>query len=312
MAFGKARSRRDSCGLEVRPDGTLILGPLGGISYGGSEVVGIRSRGGADGRTSSLSRQEKTGSRQGLSSLMKKRRRRDSFGLVVREDGTLSLEQLPRVNSSHSHSPNSNIGIQTAHSGGRELSRQASLNCGDSWRNNWRSSPQRTVRGRRDSFGLEVREDGTLSLERLISATRIDGDAAHSHHGRRPQTSPTRPDVHTSLTYDPGSCRCYSGSSRIIASENARRSVTCPRTSTTRGVGDQQSRVTNLTSTSRSEVELLQERVQRLEAELASRGRLPAHNSTDVPPAYESRRGSPQRQTENTARTGRERYLDHF
>lgn len=270
MAFGKARSRRDSCGLEVRPDGTLILGPLGGISYGGSEVVGIRSRGGADGRTSSLSRQEKTGSRQGLSSLMKKRRRRDSFGLV------------------------------------------ASLNCGDSWRNNWRSSPQRTVRGRRDSFGLEVREDGTLSLERLISATRIDGDAAHSHHGRHPQTSPTRPDVHTSLTYDPGSCRCYSGSSRIIASENARRSVTCPRTSTTRGVGDQQSRVTNLTSTSRSEVELLQERVQRLEAELASRGRLPAHNSTDVPPAYESRRGSPQRQAENTARTGRERYLDHF
>jgi len=310
MAPGNVRPRRDSCGLEVRPDGTLVMGPPADISHRGSEVVRVTSREGASGGRNnfSLSRQEFFGSRQVLSSLMmkkKKKRRRDSIGLVVREDGTISLEQLSRMNSLHSPSPslsNGSIGSPTNDSGGRELSSQGSCNFRDSGHHNWRNSFQRTVRGRRDSFGLEVREDGTLSLERLIVNTRDEGETERLRHSRRLQTSPTRLDAPTSLPYEPGSRRCHSGPSHSIASENAT-SIIGPRSSSTRGVGSrQQRRAMNPTSSNGSEVELLRERVQRLEAELASRGRLPTHSGADAPPAYEPRRGTPQRQAGNTAR----------
>jgi len=314
MAPGKVRPRRDSCGLEVRPDGTLVMGPSADISHRGSEVVRItsRERTGGGRNSSSLSRQEFFGSRQVLSSLMmkkkKNRRRRDSFGLVVREDGTISLEQLSRMNSSHSPSPslsNSSIGGPADDSEGRELSSQASRNFRDSGHHNWRNSLQRTARGRRDSFGLEVTEDGTLSLERLIVNTRDEEEIERRRQSRRLQTPPTRLDAPTGLPPDPGSRRCHSGPSHSIASENAT-SINGPRSSSTRGVGSrQQRRALNPTSSNRTEVELLREQVQRLEAELASRSRLPAHSSVEAPPAYEPRRGSPQRQAGNTARTGR-------
>ena len=311
MAPGKVRPRRDSCGLEVRPDGTLVMGPPADTSHRGSEVVRVTSREGAgsERNNSSLPRQEFFGSRQVLSSLMKKkRRRRDSFGLVVREDGIISLQQLSRMNSSHSPSPslsNSSIGASANDSEGRELSSQASRNFRDSGHHNWRNSFQRTVKGRRDSFGLEVREDGTLSLERLIVNTRDEGEIERRRHSRRLQTSPTRLDAPTSSSYEPGSRRCHSGPSHSIASENAT-SNTGPRSSSTRGVGSrQQRRALNPTSSNRTEVELLRERVQRLEAELTSRGQLPTLSSVDAPPAYEPRRGSPQRQVGNTTRTGR-------
>lgn len=314
MAPGKVRPRRDSYGLEVRPDGTLVMGPPVDILHRGSEVVRVTSREGAGGgrNNSSLPRQEFFGSRQVLSSLMmkkKKKQRRDSFGLVVREDGTISLEQLSRMNNSHSPEPspslsNSRIGLADD-SERRELSSQASRDFRDSGHHNWRNSLQRTVRGRRDSFGLEVREDGTLSLERLIVNTRDEEEIERRRQSRPLQTSPARLGAPTSLPYEPGSRRCHSGPSHNIASENAT-SITGPRSSSTRGVGSrQQRRVLNPTSSNHTEVELLRERVQRLEAELASRSRLPAHSSVEAPPAYEPRRGSPQRQVGNTARTSR-------
>lgn len=292
MALGKTGSRRDSFGLEVRADGTLTFD----LSRENSQIMdaqpltsssqGARSRRGSDGRSSRplLLRQAESDSWKSLGSLTKKRRRRDSFGLEVRADGTLSLDQVARAGGSPSPAPSRSETNVSARAVGRDGLSRANCDGGASRQSLLLSRTTTSqTRRRRDSFGLEVREDGTLSLDQL---QEIGGDGGGREHDRSSRFPPTV--GHTADSSNP--TRRYNGPTRTINSGTGRRSIAGTHTSVTRGGG------TQTTSANYSEVELLRARVRRLEAELAVCGRPPTRNSMDAPPAYQPRSGSPTRE----------------
>ncbi|KAF5353268.1 hypothetical protein D9756_007909 [Leucocoprinus leucothites] len=303
MALGKIRSRRDSFGLEVRPDGTLVLDLPGAEgSHGRPEVVKplerVRSSEGAKANVGRpVLRQVDSDLRKSLGTLTKKRRRRDSFGLEVKEDGTLSLNQLVGIGASGTPGPSrprTNEGIRANANAGRVLSTRASWNCGDSQHDNSRNNTsQHSGRRRRDSIGLEVRADGTLSLDQVFTTTS-DGRGVVSHQESHSQSTSalTNHIAPPSPSYVPSN---YRRSSRPTRTSGTTRNVASPHSSTHRVEGQRRNATESNSEDHRSEVELLREQVRRLEAELTLRGR-PSRHSVDAPPAYESRRGSPVRE----------------
>ncbi|KAJ3569125.1 hypothetical protein NP233_g5259 [Leucocoprinus birnbaumii] len=277
MALESIRLQQDTLGLEG-PDG-MRAPEVSGNSHRALESTSPLSRiysnpelEGRNGRPAL--HQTESESRKNLGSLTKKRRRRDSFGLEVRPDGTLSLDQLVEVASSE--------GARTRANGRRRTSGRRSLDHGS-------SSPQSRIR-RRDSFGLEVRPDGTLSLDRLLTNTSDGGETSHNHWSR-PQSPSVDQAASSNPLYSPNSRR-YSGPNRAIPSDSSRRGVMGPSSSAHREAFNQRRSSAGPMVNNRSEVEVLRERVRLLETELALRGRPPTPNSVDAPPAYEPRRGS--------------------
>ncbi|KXN90392.1 hypothetical protein AN958_04261 [Leucoagaricus sp. SymC.cos] len=283
MALGKTRSRRDSFGLAVRPDGTLGIDitreTIGNPLASGSPEFNRQTN-----SSRPQLRQSESEPRRNLGSFTKKRRRRDSFGLEVREDGTLSLAQLVRVGSSDSRSaPRAETREDTEPGGdvGRAESNRASLDSNTSWMVGSSSNTSRRRRRRRDSFGLEVREDGTLSLDGLVG---------HASSGGGEQSGSSRPQNQTTTA--------SLGSNNPSSYTNSRERTRASMSGITRGLDGAYSQALRGARASEHspELELLRARVRRLEAELAIRGRPPTRDSLDAPPAYQSRSGSPSRE----------------
>jgi hypothetical protein len=310
MTLGKIRSRRDSFGLKVRTDGTLTLD----LSRQDTTTIAVQplansfqgnSSGGGSDRSSSrplLLRQAESESRKSqVGSLTKKRRRRDSFGLEVRPDGTLSLDQLVQAGCPLSRSEVPGEDVRADSSPGRDEFGRVSCD-GVGSRHSLSLSRTTTPQSgrRRDSFGLEVRDDGTLSLDRLIDPA---GTASGGENNRSSHFQPQTASQGTSAG-SPNSARRYNGPTRTAGSGAFRGRIADARPSGVKGGGGQASGSQRVLA-NRSELEYLRARVRRLEAELTPPVRLPTRSSMDAPPAYQSRSGSPvqeQRQNGGSAR----------
>lgn len=262
MAPDKTRGRRDSFGLEVRRDGTLAF-DFGQETLQGATVKPVTRKAPQNERRSGTG----SGSSRGASanghgaahaaeprkpepqkSVPKARQRRDSFGLEVRADGTLSLDQLVRGGRESSALGNSGRG-------GMELPGVVGIN--------------ERVAGRSRSMAT-------------LPSTRRDPDQP-THH---PQTGRLHPS--TPGTFNPHPATAQRATEISVGASTASE----PRISQRRmnsGVELETVEPDN------SEVRMLRERVQRLEAALGQRDRSSDQNGneTEMPPAYESRPSTP-------------------
>jgi hypothetical protein len=302
MALGQSRSRQDSFGLEARPDGTLAFDfprEESGAGVANSPSSGSVARGVIHGaeidrqRRSSRPQLYKNELRVSIGPLMRRRRRRDSFGLEVRQDGTLSFDQLASGGSLDlsrvASGSGGDDGVQGSGNGTRRDSGiwDSLVGSGSHHIGADGNASQSGRLRRRDSFGLEVRADGTLSLDGLVNPAQ---ESERLNHRSHPQDQPSSP---PSASHSQAN---GNGSNHIAASETIRASgiIAGPHSSVPRADGSR-TRDGMGTTLGHREVQLLMERVRRLEAELVRRGRPPTRDAMDVPPAYESRSGSPTR-----------------
>jgi hypothetical protein len=282
MSPRRPTTRRDSFGLEIREDGTI------GFNMSPNEEIAVadsNSERGAERRECEDGSPRSAGSEswRNIVSLTRTKRRRDSFGLEVREDGTLSFDQLTTAN----------VDLKTSGNANRKTS---SVGIGDNGLRRTKTQPGRNRR-RRDSFGLEIREDGTLSFDQLAAprplTTQSSADNSMVHDdGRRDirrsgtggQVSNTEVVQHNRIHPTHYHSRNQNHTSNANSATNGR-ATNPPR--------EHQLRTGNRTGQGRAnnvEVEILQERVRVLEAALAGHGHGPhANNVAEQLPAYQSR-----------------------
>lgn len=323
MTPRKPRARRDSFGLELREDGTLACG----ISMDSSSSVVAEPTTGNYQRSGSSSGGSQTRpqlchagseSRKSIVTLMKTRRRKDSFGLEVRDDGTLSLDRL----SGGEELRIAGVARSTQQGGNTGNERRASL--GDRVLLRAGTQTRRNSLRRRDSFGLELRPDGTLSFDRLVDVRSVasqprrdnsrDEDRGHSdqQHSSGPgeaidgaqaqcRSAPQSTIIPQQTPVNPShqNRRSPSQHQTHLSTPNPPNSPTIPTSAGTTAAVDPQRGYQAGTRNRRGrnrvnsiEVEILRERVRILEVALAERAQPPA-NHTEQPPAYQSRPSSP-------------------
>ncbi|KAF7759903.1 hypothetical protein Agabi119p4_11598 [Agaricus bisporus var. burnettii] len=148
MSPRRFTTRKDSFGLEIREDGSIGFS----ISPNEETATDLNAQKVAERRECGDDSPRIIGSDswKSIVSLTRTKRRRDSFGLEVREDGTLSFDQLATANGEPKAS--GNMRRKTTSGGMGIIGLRRTM-----------TQPGRNRR-RCDSFGLEIREDGTLSL----------------------------------------------------------------------------------------------------------------------------------------------------
>jgi hypothetical protein len=269
MSPRRPTTRRDSFGLEIREDGTIGFN----MSFDEVTVTGSSSQRGAERKNRQDDSPSSTGSDswKNIVSLTRTKRRRDSFGLEVREDGTLSFDQLTTAN----------VDSKTP---GKAKRKPGFVNLGDNSLRRTRTQPGRNRR-RRDSFGLEIRDDGTLSLDQLAEArpltTQTSGDNSITHEDRRREARRSgaggqAPDTEVVQRNRIRPTQFHSHSSDSNSTNRH----------TTNLARERQPRTNNV------EVEMLRERVRVLEAALAGHDSRSGH-ATEQLPTYQPRLCSP-------------------
>ncbi|KAF9451005.1 hypothetical protein P691DRAFT_809030 [Macrolepiota fuliginosa MF-IS2] len=265
-------------------------------------------------------------------SLNKPRKRRDSFGLQLGKDGTVTLDLPGAIPERMLTKPlegdvrrNGGSSRATPAASSSSRGRPQTLKS----RKSAPSLPK--VRQRRDSFGLEVRVDGTLSLDQL-GRDRGRVDHAGTSEARSSENNETNYPGRSPNTYRSDEAQGGSGSlvregrgqssDRRNNREESRQSIrTAPQPVTPTATGNRSRRRLNEGSptttseniipstetqrqlggtrsrevlTSNSEINMLRERVRVLEAALIDRApQATQTGNSDTPPAYESRPSSP-------------------
>ncbi|XP_006455631.1 hypothetical protein AGABI2DRAFT_145709 [Agaricus bisporus var. bisporus H97] len=260
MSPRRFTTRKDSFGLEIREDGSI------GFSISPNEETA------ADLNVQKVAERRECGddspriigsdSWKSIVSLTRTKRRRDSFGLEVREDGTLSFDQLATDNGKPEAS--GNMRRKTTSGGMGIIGLRRTM-----------TQPGRNRR-RCDSFGLEIREDGTLSLNPEAgvrpAATRSSGNNSITNDDRMRGAQPSGtggqvPDVEiiqrTRTRIHPQSTHIYpqnENNTSISFATNAH---------VTGSQMEHQPRLADEGRANSVEVDILRERVRILEAALA-------------------------------------------
>ncbi|EKM76606.1 hypothetical protein AGABI1DRAFT_94022 [Agaricus bisporus var. burnettii JB137-S8] len=283
MSPRRFTTRKDSFGLEIREDGSI------GFSISPNEETA------ADLNVQKVAERRECGddspriigsdSWKSIVSLTRTKRRRDSFGLEVREDGTLSFDQLAAANEEPKASGNRR---KTTSGGMGIIGLRRTM-----------TQPGRNRR-RCDSFGLEIREDGTLALNPEAgarpAATRSSGNNSITNDDRMRGAQPSGtglgrvPDMEivqrTRTRIHPQSTHIYpqnENNTSISFATNAH---------VTGSQMEHQPRLADEGRANSVEVDILRERVRILEAALAEH-RPHVYNAPEQLPAYQPRSSSP-------------------
>lgn len=324
MAPRKTRARRDSFGLELREDGTITFDlPRENLEMSIAKPVKSNVRhGGNAGRTTSVTGSSNSSSghrprpqeperQQAMVSPPKTRRRRDSSGLEVREDGTLSLDQLPDSSEVSRVTVARPVVRGVRHNGGVGTSDGASPRMGIGYGPHQSDSGRITISpnsaGRSRSSAIGGRRESTA---RAGGTSRIHRNKNNGiNHGRSINTGGN----HVQRRDDGGGDGQGQGGHQSLRVSVCQQSTTtedshiCSQSqnhtgpsvtsefmvSETRGRSGVRAEQTQTRPTDDSELEILRERVRRLEAALVERAQPPNTGSLDAPPAYESRPSSP-------------------